>query len=701
MRKIIGIAIFVVIMGVFWGARPPQTSACVNWCEPICKNFNLDNSCAEYITFCCDAGGGFGTCDAGFYSCNRENSCCPIGDGGCECGLKADGSGCKPCAGAPSCAWDGRVWCPAGYQRTPVIVGSQCVRIGAITSCGLGSAQVADGCCEEWEVDGYTVCRSNTVYEYMCIPECGAGESISCTKVTGADYSVTKCPPSACNDADDIFVGEEPTSNRCYKIDAPGDSSDGEWVYQGLITCTAVNDACSCVSTCSAPTAPALTSPGNGAQRASTTATLTWSAATFDNDCSKEYRVYIDTSNPPTTLHATVDSAITTSAFTGIRGTTYYWYVQAVGGGTNTTSSSVRSFTILNNQITGQVFYDANNNCGGSGWSTGGVSVSVDSLAGTAVSGTGTFSKTAAVGASHTLSVNIPTGYACSTGVGCNTCSRSGIGSPSANNNFYLTDSRESWWQAEGAGIYAGGIGGVRSILPSSSLRLILAPVGGTEGLLMTNSGTVDIGDVGSVSDSGWRAVSRYRGKKMDYNYFAANMGVVRGQDSDWQSDTLELQADDGRDFWYMDPVGSTATIGTGSPWNVAGGDSYVIFVNGNLDINSDIVVAPGSFLALIVKGDVTVDPAVANLEGLYVIDGSFVTETVYVEGVVDDIQLTTGGTIVAWGSLSLSRSLGTGNITGPAEKFVYRSDLLTNMPDKMKTFVMQWNEVVPGTFEN
>jgi hypothetical protein len=231
-------------------------------------------------------------------------------------------------------------------------------------------------------------------------------------------------------------------------------------------------------------------------------------------------------------------------------------------------------------------------------------------------------------------------------------------------------------------------------------MRLILAPVGGTEGLLITGSGSVDTG-AGEVSDAGWRAISRYRGKKMDYNYFAANMGVVRGQASDWtSSNEVNLGGyPAGEDFGYMKPVSGAASIS--NPMVVTSPNQYIVFVDGDLDILANVSVAQGGFLALVVKGSVTVDPSVTSLQGLYVIDNSFVTESQYVEGVTNDEPLVIEGTVVSWGTINITRDLGAGNTLVPAEQFSYRPDLLTNMPDKMKTFVMQWSEVVPGTYGN
>ena len=239
----------------------------------------------------------------------------------------------------------------------------------------------------------------------------------------------------------------------------------------------------------------------------------------------------------------------------------------------------------------------------------------------------------------------------------------------------------------------------VRSQLPTASTSLILPGTTGSVAALLRASGSVGVGS-GNVSDEGYSTMARYRGKKMDYNFFAAQMGVVRGQDSEFISDNLILPVyEPNRDFWYSAPVSGTATVG--DPWTVAVGEKYVIFVNGDLRIANDIQVAGGGFLAFIVAGDVIIEPSVTTLQGIYVASSNFVTESQYELGVTNDVQLKTQGSIVAWGTISLGRNLGIGNSSIPAEEFGYRQDLLTNMPQKMKTYAMQWQEVVAGTFGN
>ena len=271
--------------------------------------------------------------------------------------------------------------------------------------------------------------------------------------------------------------------------------------------------------------------------------------------------------------------------------------------------------------------------------------------------------------------------------------------SPSNNNFFYLTNIREPWWQAEGAGVYAGSTAGgvtIRSELPTALTKLILpGSGGGTSAALMRASGQADLGE-GSVSSEGWSAITRYHGQRMDYQYFAARMGVIPLQGNDWFSSNLlnDKPSGDVQDFYYQSGD-SIVPI----PWVVNTGESYVVFIKGNLRVNADITVANGGFLAFVVKGSITIDPSVATLQGLYVMDSDFITESDYVLGSVNDVPLDVQGSIVSWGTLSISRNLGVGNSTTPAEKFTYRPDLLANMPQRMKMFLTNWQEVVPGTF--
>lgn len=252
------------------------------------------------------------------------------------------------------------------------------------------------------------------------------------------------------------------------------------------------------------------------------------------------------------------------------------------------------------------------------------------------------------------------------------------------------------WWQVVGGGVYAGDSSGglsIRSEVPAGEYLLIPGSIGSVAAL-MRASGTYETGS-GSLSVSAWNALTKYRGKRIDYAYFAAQLGVGSSQANDWGSDDLDQPAyDPAREFYYQRPA-TEVTLGG---WNVLAGEKYVVVVRGNVRITGDVTVANGGYLMVIAQGDVTVDPAVTSVQGIYLANGLFITESA---GVGGDVQLVVSGSVAAWDGVDLNRDLGVAGNVSPAEQFVYRPDLMISMPKKVKTFVMEWQEVPAGTFGN
>ncbi|MFH2019399.1 MAG: fibronectin type III domain-containing protein [bacterium] len=450
------------------------------------------------------------------------------------------------------------------------------------------------------------------------------------------------------------------------------------------------------------PTTPTLTDPGDGDTVTGTRVTLRWDPPSswghldqLDCTYSDYYQVYVGTSYP-LTLQATKTG--TTLNFPVSPGEKYYWRVRA----SNTLNSTLSDPSIFYTPetISGSVYLDNNNVCSTSNkWNLGGLSVRLRGTATTSVDGGGDYAIDALAGTYNYLDLlGLPADYICSTGClqGCPT--KTSVSVPSSNNNYYVTMKREAWWQGEGAGVYAGSTGGgttIQSTLPKSTTKLILPGANGVAAILRA-SGVVDTG-AGEISSGNLSAQTQYRGRRTNYEFFAAKMGVTLSQANDFASDTISKPANNpSKDFRYQKP--GSGTVQLASAWNVLNGESYVVFIDGNLSINQNVTVAPGGFLIFIVSGSVTVSANVSSMQGLYVMNGSFVTQKV---GSGDDSQLTIQGSIVTWTGVSLGRDLGVGNVGSPAEKFVYRADLVANMPDKMKGFLYNWQEVAPGTYGN
>lgn len=377
-------------------------------------------------------------------------------------------------------------------------------------------------------------------------------------------------------------------------------------------------------------------------------------------------------------------------------------YAINIGQGSgNPLLGTPKSFTCPT--ITGFVYNDADNICSNT-VPFSGQTVTLNSLttpSTTTTAGDGSFSFVAPI-ASNTLDVSIPSGYTCSTGAsgtGCGVTARCSnqpsVAAGSVGNNFFLTQSRGAWWQAEGAGVYAGSNAGgatVQSILPKASDRLILAGAGGTVGAVLHASGNVSTGSLGQVSDPMWVAKTKYGGATTDYAYFAKKLGIIDSMVPETKASGMS----NGNDCTVVDGYCYVAATGTSGDWHVTTGQKYIVLVDGNFAINNNIIVDNGGFLAIIAKGDITVaaSATLTQVQGLYVSE-NFITNAI---GVPLEVQ----GSVVAWTGVSLGRDLGgAGNISNPAEKFIYRPDLLVNMPESMKSFVMQWQEVVPGTYGN
>jgi len=126
--------------------------------------------------------------------------------------------------------------------------------------------------------------------------------------------------------------------------------------------------------------------------------------------------------------------------------------------------------------------------------------------------------------------------------------------------------------------VYAGSEAGgtvIQSLIPSTvsaSYRyLVLAPAGGSEGLVMKASGGVAL-DGGSVSEKGYLATAEYKGKRYDFDFWKARIGVGIAPANDWSTDSIDkpiYNAD--KKFYYIKPV--SGEVDLASDWSVASGD--------------------------------------------------------------------------------------------------------------------------------
>lgn len=325
--------------------------------------------------------------------------------------------------------------------------------------------------------------------------------------------------------------------------------------------------------------------------------------------------------------------------------------------------------------------------------------------------------------------------YTCTCPAGC---TYTGLPSPVTGYDFFLTDvdlTNSGWWQIQNAHVYAGNTTGnvlltkvpVDTCTVSATCEPFLirrddSDLEESAGVAVTGGGTVDTTDengdqTGYVTD---RSTQMYATgttlgsatENYDYFYRLYSMGLSPADDFASSPDNAQKPTGapaNGRAYFR------SGNLTVAEPWTVAAGESYVIFVSGNLTLSDTtnaaqlITVEEGGFLAFIVQGNITVaqnvgnradlDDTTPNVEGVYIANGTFQVNSKG-EASGGDERFVGAGTFVGWGGVTLSRDYSDGgnrkaeNNTRPAEMFVYRPDLIINTPERMAQPRYVWQEV-------
>ncbi len=176
----------------------------------------------------------------------------------------------------------------------------------------------------------------------------------------------------------------------------------------------------------------------------------------------------------------------------------------------------------------------------------------------------------------------------------------------------------------------------------------------------------------------------------------------------------------DGTEVYYRN---GDLTITPTEIWAIAPGEKKVLFVNGDLTfqgpghtsnrmIRVDTQIGGGSgFIAFIASGDITFDENVghpnyaqetpSNIDGLFVADGQIIIEGA-ADANVSDRKFLGAGTFVGWSGFDMQRDFANDadplsralNNLDPTESFEFLPGLTRHIPDKMKTPVIEWQEV-------
>lgn len=113
-----------------------------------------------------------------------------------------------------------------------------------------------------------------------------------------------------------------------------------------------------------------------------------------------------------------------------------------------------------------------------------------------------------------------------------------------------------------------------------------------------------------------------------------------------------------------------------------------VIFVNGNLSINSNRTLAANSFSMVVVSGTITIDPSVTRVDGIYMADnGISIAGDNATQLVIQGMLHSSSGNI----SITRSYTSGAANNTSPAVLIKYRPDMIFNMPVNLSRALSNW----------
>jgi len=215
-----------------------------------------------------------------------------------------------------------------------------------------------------------------------------------------------------------------------------------------------------------------------------------------------------------------------------------------------------------------------------------------------------------------------------------------------------------------------------------------------------------------NVSATGWLVNTTYSTSKIyDSNYFVNSIpgdAVINPVSSSSVAGSFFASGGTAYNgyYWY---VYDGSAMG-GIPLTISsaanlGARKIILIVKGaNLSIKGNIKLTKGSGFFLAVAGENTagsygniiVDPGVggggsANLEGIYVADGTFSS------GTGGTSQLWVRGTVAAYGGMNLQRDLGSAtNTTTPAEYFEYAPDQELLFPVDLAYSLTTWREVAP-----
>lgn len=330
---------------------------------------------------------------------------------------------------------------------------------------------------------------------------------------------------------------------------------------------------------------------------------------------------------------------------------------------------------------------------------------------------------------------NASTGGACSIG-GSNSakCATTASDNDNTNNifnlNFGITNSIP-WIQTTGGDPYFGsGISNpIPDNTPSCGAYMSLRGAGGSPGVVYTGNGSVDLGsgqasqnpDNWLVGRSPYTQTYTPKGTELKTSYNTMYQTAIRSGITPTPLGSSQCGAGGIANCALSGSLANGVYITngnltlTGASYTFPAGRDFVILVNGDLNINTEIHVPIGSSALFTTSGNINVASSVgnadttspaANIEGYYSTDNSFYVKSLDATGKglncpTSDRRLNIAGSVVVnasltGGSFVNQRDLCSENLECPASTVIERPDFILNSPDFLKSSRRVWQEIAP-----
>jgi len=272
------------------------------------------------------------------------------------------------------------------------------------------------------------------------------------------------------------------------------------------------------------------------------------------------------------------------------------------------------------------------------------------------------------------------------------------FGSANCIGTVNIVPGNNNWFQTQDIDVYSRL--NIQSRISSDALPanryFSLKGTGGYPGVVVYGGTNVDFG-AGTVSpDYGWLANDLTSRLKSDYQYLLNRLRV--NQEAPLADNrTLESITESG--VYYVNTgrnIGASELIPSlTQTWTIGANKQIVIFVDGYLNINQNIVVPSTSFLAIIVNGDITFSKGVSKAQGWFVADKEIVINgAAEADPAGDKVQFLGEGAFIGWEGVTLNRILD--SIANPAEKFVSRPEFWLNAPEAFRFSQTYREELLP-----